>query len=196
MRQKTPSAPPSTPLIPRWAALGPAAGLLTLCLSCGGSGSPTASSTTVAYVDPATTGYRLVRDASSSGAHLVLDLLGPSGTQLKGLLFELGLDGSKAAWGDPGGSDPYLRNGAVLNLGSGIPLLKSQVSGPTLTAAIYQKGTTAAATLGTQALVSVALDVDGGATGSISLTVVSAQVLDGTGTLQTVPVAVGTLSAQ
>jgi hypothetical protein len=184
--------------IPRWAALGSAAMTMALGLGCsgsGGGGAP-ASATTVAYVDPPASGYRLVRDSASLGTHLVLDLMGPSGAQLRGVIFYLGLDTSKASWGYPGGTDPYLLNGGTFQLGTGIPLLRGQVSGPVLTAAIYQKGAAPAATAGSQPLATVALDVDAGATGTISLVAQNAKILDASGAAQGVTVAVGTLGVQ
>jgi hypothetical protein len=139
----------------------------------------------------------LVRDPSSTGSHLVLSLVGPQGTQVRGALLSLNADGAKVAWGNPGGSDPYIREGQVLALGTGTKLLKSQLSGSMLQAALFQKGATPAATLDSQPLFSVALDLIAGAsTGAVKLSSASAQILDATGATQAITVAVGSLVAQ
>jgi hypothetical protein len=138
-----------------------------------------------------------VRDPASTTTHLVLNLVGPQGVQAKGAVLSLNVDGSKAVWGTPGGSDPYIKEGQVLSLGTGTKLLKSQLSGSTLQAAIFQKGSTPAATLGSQPILSVALDLKAGATaGAISLSSASAQILDAAGATQAITVAVGSLTAQ
>jgi len=182
-----------------------AVGCLACLIGCGGGSSSSTGSTStaassaqaLAYTAPTSTGYRLVRNASSTSTHLVLDLVGPSGTQIQGGLFTFSADSTKATWGNPGGSDTYVLEGSALSLGTGIKLLKSQMSGQTLTAAIYQKGSTAAATLGSAPVLSVALDLKSGASvGSLSLTCTYAQTLDASGTKNVTVVAAGTAVAQ
>ena len=176
-------------------------------LACGGSSSPTAPATaptepttanTLVYSAPTVAGYQLVQDSSSTATHLILDLVGPAGTQLKGVLLTLSTDATRAAWGNPGGAlDPYLNPGQALALGTGAKLLKGTVSGATLQAALYQKGSVTAATLGTQPILSVALDLKPGAlTGGIALTPGLTQILDATGKTQIINVAAGSLSAK
>ena len=150
------------------------------------------------YVAPTAAGYRIVADPSSYGSHLVLNLVGPPGAQIQGALVSLSVDGTKATWSNAGGSDdPYIREGQVLSLGTGTKLVKSQLSGSTLQAGIFQKGAATAATLGAQSICSVALDLKPGiAKGAIALSSPSAQILDASGATQSITVAVGSLKAQ
>ena len=150
------------------------------------------------YTAPTAGGYQLVKDASSSSTHLVLGLVGPAGTQIKGVVLTLNADAAKTTWNNPGGTaDPYIKEGQLLALGAGTKLMKSQLSGSSLQLALFQKGTAPAATLDNQPILSVALDLKAGATpGPVSLSSATAQILDATGTTQAITVAVGTLTAQ
>ncbi len=176
-------------------------GVLVGLVGCGGAGKGTtaapAPAASLAYAAPAAAGYQLVRDPSSTNTHLVLGLVGPQGTQVRGAVLSLNVDGSMVAWANPGGSDPYIREGQALSLGTGTKLLKSQLSGSTLQTAIFQKGSAPAATLGSQPILSVALDLKAGAPkGAINLSSASAQILDAAGATQAITVAVGSLSVQ
>jgi len=120
---------------------------LAFLFACGGgkSGSSTPAQTAkgLAYADPASGDYRLVRDASlSSGTKLVLDLVGPSTAYGRGIAFTFTVD-SKADLVKVADTDSqYVQNGSVFDLGATSPkLLLGIKSNGTLDATIAMKGT-------------------------------------------------------
>jgi len=168
------------------AAAGVAA--LTILGCSGGSGS-SSTAPRLGYTNPVTSGYQLVADPSSTATHLVLNLVGPAGSQLQGGTFSLTTDAAKASW------SPSVAEGGALDLGSGLKLMKSKAEGSAMQVAIYQKGASPAV-LATKPLFTVALDLKAGVKGPIALAASPAKILDAQGNTVTVPVAVGTLTAE
>jgi hypothetical protein len=158
----------------------------------------------LAYTDPTSGTYKLVKNAGSTGSHLVFDLVGPSTGTASGVSITLSADTTKVTWVDvPAGGTTaaLLQNGTQFNLGAGTPIQKAKATGNLLQATVAQKNPTAPASLNGP-LLQVALDLKAGlglAQGT-AITLVAdplkCQVLDGSGTIATITVAVGTLSAQ
>ncbi len=70
--------------------------LFSLLLACGGGSSnppaataPAVPATGLTYTDPTGTGWRLVKDASSTATRVVLNLVGPTGLMTRGAGFNL-----------------------------------------------------------------------------------------------------------
>ncbi len=159
---------------------------LVLAAGCGGSGSPT-SITPIApppppqglsYQDPSGTGWRLVRDASSTGTRIVLNLVGPSGVSTRGVGFNLqrgtnirfGTFGNGAYAHDTGvlelkGSnsnfEPYAGTDADPVLFASAPLPPGNI----LSTGIFQKDRSFPAKDATQPLVQVAIELVPGSPG-------------------------------
>lgn len=156
-----------------------------------------APATSLSYTDPTTGMYRLVKNAAlSSPTHLVLDLTGVGAPSGAGVAFTFTADATRATWAKVTGTDAeYVQNGAVLNLGTAPLALKGKVAGATLTGAVGQKGLGASLALN-GVLARVALDFKAGAPlGAVSLTSPKAQILQADGTIATVSVTLGTLTA-
>ncbi len=180
---------------------------LLLLLGCGGGGgggaapvspAPTPSATGLVYSQTATSGWRWVAQPATNGSsHLILDLLGPEGLQIRGVGFSLQVDSTQVAWGTAGGSEPYAREGSVLTLGTGSRLFRSLVKGGELQVGIYQKGGQAV-TLGASPVVSVALDLRSTATGDVPFHEgsLAGRVLLADGSTQPVAINLGQLTSK
>jgi len=180
--------------------------VLGALLGCGGGDSkPTPAppqATSLAYTNPTSGDYKLLKNTDlSSGAKLVLDLVGPSTGTGSGLSVTL-TAGTQVSWvnvnnGDPAGT--YVDKGAAFNLGTSPQILKAQVTGNTLIATVAEKGHAAPKALNAPLLrVAVNLKTGIGATpgAAITLTPGECKLLDGAGNLQTVSLTAGTLAAQ
>lgn len=124
---------------------------VALTLACGGAATgpgpelPPASAGLV-YEDPSGSEWNLVRNAASTDTHLILDLVGPSGTKFRGVGFNLLSDGS-VAYARMGAAG-YVRDTGVFKLQSTYanypvePVLLAgglKQDGKLLTVGIYQK---------------------------------------------------------
>ena len=178
---------------------------LVLLGACGGGGSSQPAvkpfATSLSYQNPTGSGgYSLVLDAASTPTQLVLDLLGPSGTPIKGVAFGLTADSSKVAWVSlAGAGGAWASPGTVLPLGNAPQLFTTKLSGGQLQVGLFQKGG-AATTLGSAPILSLALGLANAsvATGAVALAPASgmlAQCLGADGTLSTITIATGTLTA-
>jgi len=111
---------------------------------------------TLSYTNPSSGTYTLVKNTTKSTAgHLVLDLIGPAGS-VSGVGFYLTADQTKVTWTTVDSGDPEKVKSSTFST----TIVKSKVSGDTLQAGVYQKGTTAAVTATpSTVLASVALDL-------------------------------------
>jgi hypothetical protein len=183
---------------------------LAALLACGGGGggsTPPApvTATSLAYTDPATGTYKLVKNAASSGSHLVLDLMGPSSGTAAGITITLSTDVTKVTWVDvpAGGTTAVLmQNGTQFNLGSGVPIQKARATAGVLQVTVAQKGLAVPPASLNGALLRVALDLkpglglSQGTAITLSADAVKSQLLDGTGAITPITVSVGNLTAQ
>jgi hypothetical protein len=135
--------------------------------------------------------------ASNGSSHLILNLLGPEGLQIRGVGFSLQADNTRVAWASAGGSEPYAREGSVLALGTGTHLFRSLAKGGELQVGIFQKGGQPA-TLGAAPIVSVALDLRNNATGSVPFQdgSLAGRVLLADGSTQPVAINLGQLTVK
>ena len=124
--------------------------LLPLALACSGgsssssSAAPAAPAKGLAYSDPSGTGWRLVKDASSTSTRIVLDLVGPSGTKTRGVGFNLQA-AAKVKFGTFANGLPINDTGVYQLLSAAadpnepIALIGGVKPGNLLSAGIYQK---------------------------------------------------------
>jgi hypothetical protein len=153
----------------------------------GCSSSSSSTPTQLTYTNPTSTGWRLVKDPSSNPSRLVLALVGPTGTQVRGVGFNLQA-GSAVRWASfkdglaiqdtgvfelrnstPPVPDPY----EDVLLGGGV------MDKNVLTVGIFQKDRRVTAKDVTSPLLRIALEIDPtkAAAGAVSLTVLKAKVI-------------------
>lgn len=152
------------------------------------------------YVNPSTTGWSLRKnDGLSSGRHLVLDLVGPSGGAGLGvaLNLDLGQDARKADWALVNPSDSDLVKNLSYNLGSGSHAQKAVISGGVLRLGVFCKGTHASPVVYNAPLLSIALNLKEGLPpgDTIVVTPVRADELT-SGGVRPITVAIGPIRAK
>jgi len=184
---------------------------LAALLACGGSSSsPKVSAASdakgITYANPASAGWRLERDPSSTPTHIVLNLIGPAGLKGRGIALTVHSDNSKMAWGRISGA--YIQDGGAFELAmdptdpNEARLLVGGVKGSDLMVGAFQKDPNLSAKPLDTKLYSFAIDFKADAhlaTGeTIPLSVTKARLLPedlGPRKLQDVTVAAGTLKA-
>lgn len=146
--------------------LGLATSLLALA-ACGGSKTspPPAKAAGMAYVDPAGSGWRLVRNPASTDTHLVLDLMAPAATTGLGAGLVLSLDAGKAQWSKVAAGDADFAHNLAFDLGADAAtrLSRGVLKGADLQVGVFQKGLANPVAYG-GALLSVAIDFKGAGT--------------------------------
>jgi hypothetical protein len=130
---------------------------------------PAPLATSLEYTDPASdSGWRLVKDPSSTTTRLVLNLVGPAGVKTRGVGFNLqGVSGVKFgvfANGLPLQDTGVYQLSSVANLANEpVALMGGLKKGNLLTVGIYQKDRARTAKDSDVALVQVALELDAAA---------------------------------
>jgi hypothetical protein len=153
-----------------------APGALLLCLACGGSSHEPLPDPGPAYANPATTGWCLKKNLPlSSGRHLVLDLVGPSGGSGLGIAMnlDLGRDTAKASWTPVLPVDSSFVQNAKFDLGPGTPALKASVTDGVLRLGVFSKGPSARPTPYSAPLIRIALDLKEGLKPGETVTITS-----------------------
>jgi hypothetical protein len=135
----------------------------------------------LAYTDPTTTGWALVKDASTTPSHLVLNLIGPSSLKARGVGFNLASNGSITFHKFADGA--YVKDTGVFQLKLTTPNLYTTTyptfyeptlvaggvknGGKLLTVGIYQKDRAQAAQSLTAPLCQIGIDFDATATSAL-----------------------------
>jgi hypothetical protein len=168
--------------------------MLVLALACGGgAGNVTSSpSTPLVYTDPTdTTSWRLTHDPASTPAHLILDLMAPSGASGQGVTLILTTDASKATW------HAFSSGGYLQGLVFSSPLVDvASVQGSALRI-VAAKEPGAPVTYGSAPVLQVGLDsVAGAAAGNVTLSATDGGHLGAAAPAVPIPVQVGSLVTQ
>jgi hypothetical protein len=161
-----------------------ALGALVLTAGCGGRPSsvapiaPPKPPQALSYQDPSSSGWRLMRDASSTGTRIVLNLVGPAGVSSRGVGFNL-QRGTSLAFGTFGNS-AYAHDTGVFELKGGNPNFEPYAGtaadpvlfvaapllpGSVLSTGIFQKDRSFSAKDAAQPLVQVAIELVPGSPG-------------------------------
>jgi len=141
-----------------------------------------ASATGLTYSNPQTDGWALVKDASSTATHLVLNLVGPADLKARGVGFNLSTDGSVTFHRFTDGN--HVKDTGVFQLKLTTPNLYTTTypnfyeptllvggtknGGKLLTVGIYQKDRNQSAQSLTAPLCQVGIDFDATATGALA----------------------------
>jgi len=177
--------------------------LLALAVACGGGGGgnppppPPTTATALAYTDPVSTGYRLLRNATlSTPSRLVLDLVGPSGLNGQGLAFILTADPAKVSWVQPPNATGLVQNLIFDPGGASQVLTSADKGGGALHGAVFRKA--GAVPLG-QPLARISLALKANAVpvnSTVGITLTEGNTLSDTGTVLPLTLATGTLIAK
>lgn len=189
----------------RWMWMSGALLFLTACGGGGGGGTnpqpaPPAKASGLAYTDPTSGDFRLVRDAGSTSAKLILRLVGPTASTGRGVAFTVTVDPSLADLVKVGDLDAeYVQNGDAFVLGDAPRFLKGIKQNGTLRVTVSQKGQGSARALDAT-LLKIALQfkasagLDAGT--AIPVSVTEGQYLPAAGGPVAMAVATGSLRAQ
>jgi hypothetical protein len=178
--------------------------------ACGGGGGgatpqtppapPVTKATGLAYTDPTTGDFRLVKDAASTNSKIILRLVGPAASTGRGVAFTLAVDPTLAVLVKVVDSDAeYIQNGDAFVLGEAPRFLKGIKQGGMLRATAAQKGLGSVRALDAT-LVRLALQFNAtsgvNAGMAIPITMTEAQYLPASGEPLPITITAGTLQAQ
>jgi hypothetical protein len=122
--------------------------LLLLASACGGGRCLTCETATapLAYEDPSSEGWRLVKDPSSTADRLVLALVGPKDLPSRGVSLTLLVDGALAAFDTFTDGSPLVTTGVYTTTPAdrpgeerGLQLVVGAITGNKLSVGIFQK---------------------------------------------------------
>ncbi|HZU53039.1 MAG TPA: hypothetical protein VFF77_04030 [Holophagaceae bacterium] len=166
--------------------------LLTACSGGGGGSSTPTYATSLAYTNPTSGAYQLVKDSASSGGTLVLDLVSTTGASISGVSFSFSADTGKVAW------TPFSDAGTAFNPGSAPKAVASRISGTELQGAVSNKGTASPITpVAATVLAKVTLTLKGNTSaGAITLVDSGKSAILTSSGVTNIVISTGTLSAQ
>lgn len=157
---------------------------LAFLVACGGGSKPPAPppapATRIAYEPPASGAYQLVLNAERTTAtHLVLDLLGPTGTAGRGVAFRLMVEPTQLAWSKVSSGDTEFAGAGAFAFWNGSVLTTKVTSGTLQVGTFCIDPLQPSVTFGpTTVLTTVALDlVPGVPTGTATLRTPSASAV-------------------